>query len=476
MQIFKKIQSGALFALLSFCFCAQQLHAQQLPEVVSHALKQARIPVSQVGVFVQQVDAKRPMLTLNPAIPFNPASVMKLVTTNAALELLGPAYQWKTQIYTDGQLSDGVLKGDLAIKGSGDPKLVMENFWLLLRQLRAKGVRDISGNVLLDRSVFEERPFDSSQFDGDPQKPYNVGPDALLLNYKSITLRFLPDDNKGQVNVTMEPPLAGYSLQMPRLTRETACGDWQGKLQADVGATGVSFAGVYPAACGEKVWYIHPYRLSQTQYFDAVLRQMWRELGGTITGRIMPGNVSAAARLLTEWQSPSVSEVIRDINKYSNNVMARQLLLTIASNESQAPATTELGIRAIRLWLAAKGIAADDLVIENGAGLSRSERVAPATLGATLVQAFHSPVMPEFIASLPLVGYDGTMRRRLKTETVAGQAHIKTGSLNDARSIAGFVQAASGKTYVVICMINHPNAPAGQAAQDALLQWVFDKG
>jgi len=154
--------------------------------------------------------------------------------------------------------------------------------------------------------------------------------------------------------------------------------------------------------------------------------------------------------------------------------MARQLLLTIGAQSGAGNVAG--GAHAIAGWLAAKGIATDDVLIDNGAGLSRSERLAPTTLGQLLLAAYHSAVMPEFIASLPLVGYDGTMRHRLRGEPVAGQAHIKTGSLDEVRSVAGYVQAASGKMYVVVCLINHANAAAGQQAQDALLQWVFEKG
>jgi serine-type D-Ala-D-Ala carboxypeptidase/endopeptidase (penicillin-binding protein 4) len=486
MQMVKKISRLCAAMMLVWLGVAGLLvalpsTAQDLPGGVMNALRQAKIPVRNVGVFVQEVGRDRALLSYNAAMPFNPASVMKLLTTDASLELLGPTFSWKTQAYidgsaADGSLSGGVLNGNLTIKGGGDPKLVMENFWLFLRQLRARGIRDIRGNLVLDRSVFEDNIYDPSQFDGDPQKPYNVGPDALLLNYKTIALRFLPDTSGNQVSVTAEPPLAGFVVVAPKLAQEGVCGDWKGRLQADVGVTSVVFNGSYPASCGEQVWYLHPYRMSSIQYFGAVFRQMWSELGGTLSGQVVPGTVAATARLVAEWRSPTVPEVIRDINKYSNNVMARQLLLTIGAQAEPAPGNVERGARAIRAWLSAKGIAANEVVIENGAGLSRNERIAPATLGQVLLSAFHSPVMPEFISSLPLVGYDGTMRKRLRGEDVAGQAHIKTGSLNDVRSVAGYVQAASGKMYVVVCLINHPNAPAGQQAQDALLQWVFEKG
>src|SRR5450830_1701116 len=286
MQMLKKVARCSrltVVGILATIYVVLPAAAQDLPASVTKALKQANIPIRNVGVFVQEAERSRPLLAYNVTQPFNPASVMKLVTTDASLELLGPTFTWKTQAYVDSAPANGVLNGDLSIKGSGDPKPVMENFWLFLRQIRAKGVREIRGNLVLDRTAFEENVYDPAQFDGDPQKPYNVGPDALLLNYKTIAVRFIPDEVTGQISVTMEPPLACYTLSAPRLSKDAVCGDWQGKLQADVGAGSTLFNGSYSAACGEKVWYLHPYRMSGTQYFGAVLRQMWSELGGTIS-------------------------------------------------------------------------------------------------------------------------------------------------------------------------------------------------
>lgn len=453
-------------------------HAQelQLPPSVNAALQAADIPAQNVGLYVQEAAAGGKVLAAtNVSTPFNPASTMKLVTTDAALELLGPAYSWKTTAYTDGRQLGNTLQGDLIFKGGGDPKLVLENFWLFLRQIRAKGIRDIRGNVVLDRSIFDESAYDPSKFDGDPLKPYNVGPDALLLNYKALTFQFVPDASTGLVRVVLDPPLAGYQVLPPR-PGKGACGDWQGKLLASFDQNGANFSGSLPESCGEKTWYVNPYKMSSSEYFGAVFRQMWTDLGGTFSGTVKTGTVPVGARCIAEWNSVSLPEVIRDINKYSNNVMARQLLLTIAADVLKLPATPERGALAVQSWLANKGIQADDLVIENGSGLSRNERISARTMGRLLALAYQSPTMPEFISSLPLVGFDGTMRKRLKGQAVAGQAHVKTGTLNDVRAIAGYVLAASGKYYVVVFLINHGNAPRGQGAQDALLQWVYENG
>ncbi|HEV2609499.1 MAG TPA: D-alanyl-D-alanine carboxypeptidase/D-alanyl-D-alanine-endopeptidase [Noviherbaspirillum sp.] len=446
-----------------------------MPSVVEDALKQSEIPIQATGVYVQEVGGGPVMAVFNPSTPFNPASTMKLVTSSAALELLGPTYTWKTQVYADGKQAGDALLGDLIFKGNGDPKLVVENFWLFLRRIRAQGIREIRGNLVLDRSAFQDTPFDPAAFDGDPTRTYNVGPDALLLNYKALGFRFLPDPMTGKVHMIVDPPLAGYPVVAPKLSKDE-CGNWRAKLSPVIESGRARFAGTYSAACGDRTWYFHPYEMTSTQYFAAVFRHIWSELGGTFHGEVRDGLVPASGRLITEWESVSLSEVIRDINKYSNNVMARQLLLTIAGNVTKLSATPDHGAAVVRTWLTNKGIDAPELSIENGSGLSRIERISPATMARVLSVVFQSPTMPEFMSSLPVVGYDGTMRQRLRTQNVAGYAHIKTGMLNEVRAIAGYVLAASGKRYVVVFMINHPNAAKGQMAQDALLQWIHEQG
>jgi D-alanyl-D-alanine carboxypeptidase/D-alanyl-D-alanine-endopeptidase (penicillin-binding protein 4) len=469
----KILQTAPVFLL--GCYLAVSAWAQELPAPVADALQRAAIPVNAVSVYAQEVGSGKMLALFNSAAPMNPASTMKLVTTNAALELLGPTFTWKTQAYANGVQRGDVLFGDLIIQGSGDPKLVLENFWLFLRQIRAKGIREIRGNLLLDRTLFEESFYDPAVFDGDPLKTYNAGPDALLLNYKALGFRFVPDPARGQVKILVDPPVAGYPVLAPKLSNGE-CGDWKGKLHATFNGSGTSFGGTYSAACGDQIWYVHPYQMTHTQYFAAVFRQLWRDLGGTLKGEIKNGLVPPGAPLVAEWESTTLPEVIRDINKYSNNVMARQLLLTMAADILKLPANPERGARVIKSWLARKGIEANELVIENGSGLSRVERISANTMGRMLTAAFQAPTMPEFISSLPLVGYDGTMRQRLKTRSVAGNAHIKTGSLNEVRAVAGYVLAASGKRYAVVCIVNHRNAPAAQEAQDAFLQWVYEQG
>ena len=463
-----------LILFIIFCGAAQA----QLPPPVAQALARGGIPESAVGLYVHEVGVADPVAIHRGEQPLNPASVMKLVTTYAGLELLGPAYEWTTEIHTDGALNGDVLSGNVYIKGGGDPKLVIENFWIMLRKLRAKGVRDIRGDLVLDRSVFTTEHPDPGQFDNEPLEPYNTPPDALLANFKTFTLTFVPDAETRSVRINVDPPLPQLQVVNNLKYVDGACGYWQSRFKAQTVDNGdnaqLSFTGVYAASCGEKVNYYS--LMSHRGYVGALFRHVWRELGGSFNGRVRDGPLNGSTVKLVEQPSQALSEIVRYVNKFSNNVMARQILLTLGANHGGGPGTPERGARAVQQLFASKGIAMPELVIENGSGLSRIERVSARGMGQMLLTAFRSPVMPEFMASMPLVGVDGTMYRRLRNTDVVGQAHIKTGLINDVRALAGYVLDARGRRVVTVMLINHPRAHHGNLVQDALLRWVHGRG
>jgi D-alanyl-D-alanine carboxypeptidase/D-alanyl-D-alanine-endopeptidase (penicillin-binding protein 4) len=470
------MKKALLAGLLGIAVLAAASAWAQLPEPVARALAQAGIPESAAAFYVQETGAERPVLSVGAERGLNPASTIKLLTTYAGLELLGPAYVWVTDAYAGGPMKDGVLAGDLVLRGRGDPKLTIENFWLLLRGLRSRGVREIRGDLVLDRGYFPSgEDYDPARFDEQPTRPYNTGPDALLVNFKALRLQFVPDIEARAVHVLSEPVLASVQV-VNNLTLDPKgpCGDWIGKLKVDAQGNAQSarfvFSGVYPASCGERVRNFSV--LSHPQYVSGLFRELWRELGGTITGGVREGTAAADAKLLASVQSPTLSEVVRDINKFSNNVMARQLFLTLGAVGAGAPASAEKTGRVIRQWLAGKGLSFPELVLENGSGLSRVERISAKSLAELLLAAYRSPVMPELMASMPLVAVDGTMRKRLSGAEVAGQAHIKTGTLAGVRAIAGYVLDGQGRRVVVVLIVNHANAGNAQPVQDALLKWV----
>jgi D-alanyl-D-alanine carboxypeptidase/D-alanyl-D-alanine-endopeptidase (penicillin-binding protein 4) len=454
--------------------CAAQIvdvHAT-LPDSVNAALRAAQVPASAVAATVIPLSGAGVSMSVNDKQPMNPASTMKLATTLAGLELLGPQYTWRTQALATVPLSKGVLRGDLWLRGGGDPRLVVEDLWLLIQAIRGAGVREIRGDLVLDRSAFEPATHDPGAFDGEVLRPYNAGPDALLMNYKAVGFHFVPDAESRRVRVYTVPAMAGMAVPDGVRASDGACNDWRARLGSDFSdPMRPRFRGAFPLSCGEKVWHVS--LLTPEQYAEAVFRQLWESSGGVWKGQARDGASPSDARLIAQHESPPLSQLIRDINKFSNNVMARQLFLTIGAEVSRLPASDERARRVVGDWLVGKGLGPRDFVLENGAGLSRIERLTSSGLARLLLTAYSSPLMPEFMSSLPLVGIDGTMRKRT---AAAGSAHIKTGLLADVRALAGYVLAASGRRYAVVAFVNHANAGASQAALDALLEWVHDQG
>lgn len=458
-----------LFCLLLWSASLAQA-ADRLPPPVAQALQAAGIPTAHVAVVVQEPGKHFTHLNVNAAQPMNPASVMKLLTTYAGLEILGPAYTWRTELRTRAMPMNGVLAGDIYLRGSGDPRLSLEQFWLLLRQLRAQGVREIRGDLVLDRSALQVVAADTP-FDDQPMRPYNVQPDALLLNWKALRLQLDILADTATVRVRSEPMPANLDIANRLLISNEACGEWRERLRAEVlPLSGERFQlvlnGVYPRSCGEQTWNVGV--LDHPHYVAGVFRELWEELGGSFRGTVRDGIAPPDASVLAAIDSPPLSELIRDINKFSNNVMARQLFLTLGGRG--APEADA----AVRAWLARRNLSMPELVLENGAGLSRRERISAISLTRLLDTAWESALMPEFVASLPIAAMDGTMKKRLRDSAAAGQAHLKTGTLDGVKTLAGYVRNKNGKWQIVVFLINHANAAAGQAAQDALVQWVSE--
>ncbi|MDD5299587.1 MAG: D-alanyl-D-alanine carboxypeptidase/D-alanyl-D-alanine-endopeptidase [Gallionella sp.] len=453
--------------LLLLCTIVNAASAANLPDPVGEALKRAHIPLNSVGIVVQQAHARQPIITQNAKLSLNPASTMKLLTTLVGLEALGPAYRWKTEAYLDGKLENGVLQGNLVFKGYGDPKLTVEQFWMWLHELRQRGLREIRGDVVLDRSFFEPVNHDPAAFDNDPARAYNVGPDALLLNFNALHLRLMPNGNA--TAALLEPDLSGYKLDN-RITASAKLpchGD--NAFKARLEGASIVLEGAIPADCGEIEDYIS--LLPHNDYFLTVFGALWKELGGTLQGKLREGSAPANQPPFATRFSPPLAEVIRDINKFSNNTMARQLFLTLGAAGGN-PGSTSGGTAAVQQWLNRQQLQFPELVLENGAGLSRAERISAQHLADVLQRAARSPFSAELEASLPILGMDGTVKKRFKDSAIAGHAHLKTGTLEGVKSIAGYVHAQSGKQWVVVFIINHPNAKYGQAAQDALIEWM----
>ena len=476
-----RLAAGLLTALAGLAAVAQTL-----PPEVGALLVRAQVPREAFAAVV--IDAApamngktAPLLSYRASTAMNPASVMKLVTTYAGLELLGPAFTWSTPVYVDGPILNGVLQGNLIIQGKGDPKLVMERLWLLLRRVQGLGIKAITGDILLDRSAFAASAQNPGDFDGEALRPYNVVPDALLVNYKSVVMTFVPNPGSGTASVSFDPPLASVQMQasVPLSAGSNGratlaeCGDYRTQLKPDFADPfRMAFNGSYPAACGEKVWPIaYP---DPASYAQRAIAGLWQEMGGKLGGRVREGVAAPNLKPAFEMESAPLADVIRDINKFSNNVMAQQLFLTL-SQQRPGGASNEASREVVRGWWQARFGEQEVPVLDNGSGLSRLERVTPQGLARMLQTAYVSGAMPELMASLPVTGVDGTLKRST-SHMSQGWAHLKTGTLRDATALAGYVHTPSGRRLVVVGIINHPNAPAARPALEALVDWAVKEG
>ena len=456
----------ASFVFISFFWRCQ---ADTLPPSVINALGEAGISQKNVAVFVQRVDADNALVDHNAKAPMNPASTMKLVTTYAALELLGPAYTWKTELLSDAQPIDGVLVGNVYLRGGGAPDLTVEQFWLMLYQLHARGIRHIEGDLVLDRSLFSLSPHNPAAFDNKPLRPYNAGADALLINLNSLHFSLRVDPATKNISISAMNPSEDLQISNRVKSGKGGCVDWDEKIKVTVSDKTIDFEGVFPASCREKSLYLSPW--SSDVQVARLFKSLWRQIGGTLKGDVRPGKTPDGAQSIMAYESRPLGEIVRSVNKYSNNVMARQLFLAL---DPVKPATEGGAARKIQSWLSGMKIGTSELVLENGSGLSRIERITAQGMGKMLLSAWNSAVMPEFLASLPVAGNDGTLKKRLNNTSLAGRAHLKTGYLEGVRAIAGYVLDTQNQRWAVDFLINDPKSLQGKGAIDELLKWVAE--
>jgi D-alanyl-D-alanine carboxypeptidase/D-alanyl-D-alanine-endopeptidase (penicillin-binding protein 4) len=445
--------------------------ASNLPQPVAEALSRARVPADAAAIVVEPVDAGPVVINHRADVPMNPASTMKLVTSFAALDLLGPAFTFRTDFLVQGTLENGVLDGNLVIRGGGDPKLTYDRLWQAAHQLRSRGLREIRGDVIVDRSYFAPVAHDPGKFDGESRRAYNVGVDAFLVNFQAVNFTVLADGSGARVSA--EPDLPNLQVMSRIAVVPGPCLDWRRNLKVEFEENGliatVVVSGNFPAQCGEKTWPLAV--LDGPRYSEAAWRWVWSEAGGVLRGKVRAGAAPPDAKLLYRHESEPLASLVHDMNKFSNNVMASQIFLALSA-ERGAAGEAGASERVLREWMKSRAIDAPGFSIENGSGLSRTDRITAASLAQLLRTAWASPAMPEIAASLPIFAVDGTLKLR-KPGSAAGQAHLKGGTLTGVQSMAGYVLDARGHRWVVVMILNHPNANAAQPALDALVEWVY---
>ena len=471
-----RIRTGAL-PLLVAVLPALGLCESVLPLAVQESLNLRKAPAESLSIYVENLDTGKPLLTWNADVPRNPASVVKLLTTLVALDVLGPSYTWKTEIYVVGDLNGGVLNGDLLIKGYGDPWLVTERVWQMLRELRQRGISRITGDLLIDDSYFDVPYHDPGKFDREPLRAYNVAPNALLMNFKVVRYHFQPNPGSATVDIRVDPPLQNLRVDNQLRIVPGRCRGYQRgiTITPNHAVDHMIMSGEFPSGCIS--FELGRTALSHNQFAYGLFKNIWEESGGEFSGSYWNVIKPDHAEPFLVFDSWPLADVISKVNKHSNNVMARQLLFTLGAEKFAVPGTEEGGRQVVEEWLKERQLNRAELKLDNGSGLSRNSRISAEILGEILRYAWQSPFMPEFLSSLSLSGLDGTMARRFRDDPLTGKAHIKTGRLDDVTAIAGYLQARSGNRYAVVALQNYTDIHRGpgEEVQTALLRWLYEQ-
>lgn len=452
-------------------------YADSLPSSLQQTIRSQSLPLDSMGIWIKRTNDTQALASHNSDKLFNPASIIKLATTLAALLELGPDYTWRTEIRTTAPIVNGVLRGDLIIRGTGDPGHVSEEHWRMLRDLqRTTGLKRIEGNVILDDSYFNLPAGDPGAFDGQPFRAYNQLPYALHVNSNALKFHIIPENSTNQIRVEVEPPLPGLRINNQLTRGSGSCDAWQRGIRYDVTGNQVTLSGSYPVQCG-------PYELLRSAVDPAynaaeLFRLHWAQWGGELTGQIRShsGTPLTGERVMVHSSRP-LGDLIKVANKWSHNVMTRHMALTLGAERLGAPATLEKARVALSNALANAGVNTSGLYIENGSGLSRTARITPNQLGQVLEAGWKSPYRPEFMSSMSISGVDGTTRRQYRNDPKAGRMHLKTGLLNQVSAISGYVRSRCDEDIMVVLMINHPEAHQGHGTrmQQLIVDWAYQQ-
>ncbi|GAC1304657.1 MAG: D-alanyl-D-alanine carboxypeptidase/D-alanyl-D-alanine-endopeptidase [Steroidobacteraceae bacterium] len=470
------LKRAALALLSSIAPCTGAIADAGRAPPVAQVIAAQQLPSSAVSFAIVDPDTGRLVAGQNAGTPRSPASTIKVVTTFAALDMLGPAYTWHTRALVRGRLKDGVLEGDLILQGGGDPYMTLERWWSFAHALRAKGLKAIHGDIVIDNTAFALPREDPGEFDGRPNRPYNVVPDALIVNFQSIEFRVRPDAEARRIDVIASPSPVNLTIENRLRVAGGGCGGAAGRVDFKVASAHwdrVVFSGALSPHCAERSF--TRVLLQPATYAFGTFLELWHQLDGEFSGKLRVEAAPVDAQPLLSFDSLGLAEIVRLTNKFSSNLMARHLLLTVGEERYGAPATPAKGAAAIAEWGRERGLDYQSMDIDNGSGLSRGTQISALQMAQTLSVALHSRYAPEFIASLPLAGIDGTLRSRFKMSP-AGAVRLKTGHIDGVSAVAGYVTTAGGKTYVLVSLINHVRADigAGDAVHAGLLAWLLD--
>lgn len=443
-----------------------------LPQGIETAIKHSGLPKKDISLYIKEAGSShRVVAALNASEPRTPASVIKVLSTYAAVLKLGFDYRWPTQFYRNGRVKNGVLHGDLVVKGFGDPTLNDDDLKEIVAQIKAKGIRKITGNIIIDRSYFKVGNANSAHFDENPYSPYNALPDAMMFNERVSTICVVPSKH----SVTKKNPDKSYVIHNQLQHVNKPCRgrySWPRiKVDDSKAVPEVWLKGKISNRCRKREIckvVTQPYK---SFYYG--LKAALLDAGIVVSGTMKLQKVPANARILFTHYSEPLEKIVSKTAKKSNNLYARHLLLYLGAKVYGAPGTIEKGRRAVLNILQRHGALGEKRVkLDNGCGLSRSAKLTAEILAKILDDAYGRYGM-RWMQTLAIAGVDGTIKKRFRGTIVRKRAWMKTGTLKYAKNIAGYVKSRNGRYYTVVILVNtHKGRWKASKLENEILKWL----
>ena len=463
MTIFKKI---LLTILLSF-----QLFGNDIPHDLAQRISHIPLSKNNYSIFIQSTNDSSPIASWNAHTKRSPASVIKLLTTYSSLLELGYDYRWETKFYYTGTLKRGILNGDFVVKASGDPTLKTADVDEIVENMKAQGIRRVLGNIVIDKSIFKVSSRNNSGFDKNRYSPYNAMPDAMMFNQRKSTLCVTPQGRR--ISINKDVPDASYKIVNKLKSVKGSCRGSRSWPRVSIKKNTMIFSGKISRHCPDRrvCKVVTKPHLS----FYYTLKSKMKKSGITIKGRLKLHKTSRYAKYLFSHYSAPLEEIISITAKKSNNVFARQLLLTLGAKKYKQPSTLSKGRNAIEKilnqhYILEKG----KTFIDNGSGLSRVSKITAQSLGNLLNHAYLT-YGQRWMDTLSIAGIDGTIKRRFRNSSVFARAWMKTGTIKRVANIAGYVEGSSGERYVVVVLVNDKySSKYGRKLANSVIEWVAD--
>ena len=419
---------------------------------------------SRAGVKIVSLQSGQVLFEKNNSELFVPASNMKVVTTAAALRKVGPDYRFPTRVYATGPVEKRKLKGDLYVKGFGDPFLVTEQMWLLVNEIKNLPLDAVEGDLVLDDSYFGGGRKVATWKGQSGPEAYLAPLGALSLNFNTVAVHVAPGKREGNAPVVIvDPATPFHKVENSAVTKARGR---RGRLVVNRhhkdGRDVISVSGSLPQSVGRKTYYLNVTR--PLEYAGEALKKMLGQAGVNVTGKVLPGQVPEDAVLLHEHDSLPFSDILQGLDKYSNNFIAEQILRTLSAREFGPPGTTESGARLLTDYMKSLGFSETGFSIVDGSGLSRQNRLSPDHMVAVLKDAHGDwSIFPEFVSALAIMGLDGSVNERMTKHPESRKIRTKTGTLNRVSSLSGFFQSRDGEVFAFSILMNGLKCSNGRA-------------